>query len=132
MSRQALRDGYVGLMSRIYEPEAYFERLAASLGPGTTPFAPARARYWRRHPVARVSGQARNLARAAVLYARLMRRVESVGLRRRYRAELWRQLRRFRDPGRIFGYVIRCAMHYHHVTLAADMARPRGAVVNSF
>jgi radical SAM superfamily enzyme YgiQ (UPF0313 family) len=131
MSRQALRDGYVHLMTSIYEPGAYFDRLAASLGRGTTPFAPARADYWRRHPVARVSGQARNLARAAVLYARLMRRVEGVALRRRYRAELWRQLR-FRDPGRIFGYVIRCAMHYHHATLAADMARRRGAVVNSF
>jgi radical SAM superfamily enzyme YgiQ (UPF0313 family) len=132
MSRQVLRDGYVDLMTRIYEPAAYFERLAAGLGNGRTAFAPARARYWRGHPVARVNGQARNLARAAVLYARLMRHVESAGLRRRYRAELWRQLRRFRDPGRIFGYLIRCAMHYHHVTLAADMGRRRGAVVNSF
>ena len=31
MSREALRDGYVDLMTRIYQPEAYFERLAASL-----------------------------------------------------------------------------------------------------
>ncbi len=130
MSRQALRDGYVGLMTRVYEPEAYFERLAAAVGDGATPFAPARAHYWRRHPVARLNGQARNLARAAVLYARLMRRVESAALRRRYRTELWRQLRRFRDPGRLFGYVIRCAMHYHHMTLAGDMARRQG-VVNS-
>ena len=61
-----------------------------------------------------------------------MRRVESAALRRRYRAELWRELRRFRDPGRMFGYLIRCAMHYHHVTLAGDMARRQGAVVNSF
>jgi radical SAM superfamily enzyme YgiQ (UPF0313 family) len=132
MSRQALRDGYVDLMTKIYAPEAYFERLAASLGDGATPFAPARADYWRQHPVARVNGQARNLARAAVLFARLMRRVESAALRRRYRAELWRELRRFRDPGRMFGYLIRCAMHYHHVTLAGDMARRQGAVVNSF
>ena len=130
MSRQALRDGYVGLMTRVYEPEAYFERLAAAVGDGATPFAPARAHYWRRHPVARLNGQARNLARAAVLYARLMRRVESAALRRRYRTELWRQLRRFRDPGALFGYVIRCAMHYHHMTLAGDMARRQG-VVNS-
>ena len=54
MSREELRDGYVRPDDEIYEPEAYFERLAASLGPGTTPFAPARAHYWRRHPVARV------------------------------------------------------------------------------
>jgi radical SAM superfamily enzyme YgiQ (UPF0313 family) len=132
MGRQALRDGYVDLMARIYEPDAYFERLAAGLERGTTTFAPARARYWRRHPVARVTGQARNLVRAAVLYARLMRRVEQAPLRRRYRAELWRQLRRFRDPGRLFGYLIRCAMHYHHATLAADMRQRRQCIVNSF
>jgi radical SAM superfamily enzyme YgiQ (UPF0313 family) len=132
MSRQTLRDGYVGLMTRIYAPEAYFERLAASIGHDTMPFAPARARYWRRHPLARVNGQARNLVRAAVLYARLMRGVDSAALRRRYRAELWGQLRQSRDPGRILGYLIRCAMHYHHVTLAADMAQRPGDVVNSF
>ena len=131
MTREELRDGWVDLMRRLYEPDAYFERLAAGLGPATTPFAPARADYWRRHPVARVTGQARHLVRAAVLYARLMRRVESVALRRRYRAELWRELRHSNDPGRLFGYVIRCAMHYHHVTLAGDMARRRDAVVNS-
>jgi hypothetical protein len=67
-----------------------------------------------------------------VLYARLMRGVASPALRRRYRAELWRQLRRFRDPGRTLGYLIRCAMHYHHVTLAQDMAQRRTDVVNSF
>jgi radical SAM superfamily enzyme YgiQ (UPF0313 family) len=132
MSRQALRDGYVDLMTKVYEPEAYFERLAASLGSGTTPFAPAREGYWRRHPVARLNGQARNLVGAVVLYARLMRGVASPALRRRYRAELWRQLRRFRDPGRTLGYLIRCAMHYHHVTLAQDMAQRRTDVVNSF
>jgi radical SAM superfamily enzyme YgiQ (UPF0313 family) len=132
MSREALRDGYVDLMTHIYEPAAYFDRLAASLGPGTIPFAPARAGYWRRHPAARLRGQGRDLARAAVLFARLMRRVNSAALRRRYRAELWRQLRQFRDPGRTLGYLIRCAMHYHHVTLAGEMAQRRGAVVNSF
>ena len=35
MSRQTLRDGYVDLMTRVYEPEAYFERLAAGLGHGS-------------------------------------------------------------------------------------------------
>jgi radical SAM superfamily enzyme YgiQ (UPF0313 family) len=132
MSRHALRDGYVDLMTRLYEPEAYFERLSSGLARGPTPFAPARARYWRRHPVARANGQARNLARAAVLFARLMRDVESSALRRRYRAELWRQLRRLRDPGWLLGYLIRCAMHYHHASLAGDMARRRSPVVNSF
>ena len=132
MSRQALREGYVWLMKEIYRPEAYFERLAASLGNGTTPFAPARARHWRRHPVARFKEQARNMARAAVLYGRLMRHIDDndTRLRRRYRSEVWRQLRQFRDPGLVLGYLMRCAMHYHHFTLARSMAGVRTPLVN--
>ena len=41
-------------------------------------------------------------------------------LRRRYRAELWRE--RAAATRALFGYMIRCAMHYHHLTLAGDMA----------
>ena len=90
-------------MEEVYDPDAYFTRLGAGLGDPSTPFAPARARYWRRHPIARVRGQAWNLARAAALYARLMLRVDDAGLRRRYRREIARQLRSHRDPGRLFG-----------------------------
>ncbi len=131
-SREALRDGYVRLMEQVYAPDAYFARLGAGLGDPAMPFAPARARYWRRHPIARVRGQAWNIARAAALYARLMLRVDDAALRRRYRREAVRQLRSHRDPGRLFGYLVRCALHYHHYTLANQMARHQRSVVNSF
>jgi radical SAM superfamily enzyme YgiQ (UPF0313 family) len=131
-SREALRDGYVRLMEEVYEPDAYFERLGAGLGNRSMPFAPARARYWRKHPVARLRGQAWNLARAAALFARLMARVEDAALRARYRQEIAGQLRFSRDPGRLFGYLIRCALHYHHYTLAREMARAQHPLVNSF
>jgi radical SAM superfamily enzyme YgiQ (UPF0313 family) len=132
LGRDALRDGYVRLMEAIYEPDAYFERLDACVGNGSLPFAPARARYWRTHPAARLRGQTINLARATVLYARLMRRVDDADLRARYRREIRRQFLSHRDPGHLFGYLIRCAMHYHHYTLTRQMARNHGAVVNSF
>jgi hypothetical protein len=70
--------------------------------------------------------------RAAALYVRLMRHTDDPALKRRYRREVWSQLRRFRDPGRLLGYVIRCAMHYHHLTLARDMRAQRRELVNSF
>jgi radical SAM superfamily enzyme YgiQ (UPF0313 family) len=132
MTRDALRDGYVRLMEEVYDTDAYFERLAGSLGNGTTRFAPARARYWRRHPLRRVKAQAANLARAAVLFARLMTQVTDAPLRRRYRREVLRELRSHRDAGRLFGFVTRCAMHYHHLTLARRMASCDSPVVNSF
>ena len=61
-----------------------------------------------------------------------MRRVDNPDLRKRYRLELRQQFLSHRDPGYLLGYLIRCAMHYHHYTLAQEMARDRGSVVNSF
>jgi radical SAM superfamily enzyme YgiQ (UPF0313 family) len=132
MSREALRDGYVRLMQEIYQPDAYFDRLGSVTGDGSTSFAPARARYWRHHPVRRLKGQTLNLVRSAGLYVRLMRRVDDPALKRRYRLELGRQLRRVRDPGLLFGYLIRCAMHFHHFTLARELAQRETATVNTF
>ncbi len=132
MSREALRDGYVALMEEVYQPDAYFERLGAGFGDRHTQFAPARARYRRRHPFQALTAQARETVRAMVLYARLIRRTDDAALKRRYRQEIREQFLRFRDPGRLLGYIIRCAMHYHHLSLARDMGQNRRAVVNSF
>ena len=132
LSREALRDGYVRLMEDLYHPDAYFERLAGGLGNGSVPFAPARARYWRSHPVARLKRQALNLARAAALYARLMGDIEDADLRKRYRREVRRQFLSHRDPAHVLGYLIRCALHYHHYTFAQQMARHHSPVLNSF
>jgi radical SAM superfamily enzyme YgiQ (UPF0313 family) len=132
MTRQELRDGYIRLMDEIYQADAYFERLGAGLGNDAMPFAPARARYWQDHPLARVKGQAFNLARAIGLYVRLMRRVEDESLRKRYRREVMREFLLHRDPGRLFGYVVRCALHYHHYSFSQQMVRHQDALVNSF
>lgn len=132
LTRAALRDGFVRLMEDIYRPDAYFDRLAAGLGNASAPFAPARARYWKRHPIARAKGQAKNLVRAAALFVRLMRRVGDPDLRARYRRELREQGLSRGDPGFAFGYLVRCAMHYHHLTLAREMTRHGSRVVNAF
>ena len=132
MSREGLRDGYVKLMEDIYRPDAYFARLSGGLGDGSFQVAPARARYWRRHPWARLRGQTLNFARAAALFARLMRGVEDPDLRACYRREVGKQIRSHRDPAHLFGYLIRCALHYHHYTLAREMTRHQRPVVNSF
>jgi radical SAM superfamily enzyme YgiQ (UPF0313 family) len=132
LTRESLRDGYVTLMEDVYRPDAYFARLSSGLGDGAFQVAPARARYWRRHPLARAKGQMSNAIRTAALFARLMHRVEDAELRRWYRREMARQLRTHPDPAHLFAYLIRCALHYHHYTLARDMARHQRPVVNSF
>ena len=50
MSREELRDGYIGLMHDLYDAEFYFDRLENLCL--TRRFDPARVRneYWRHHP----------------------------------------------------------------------------------
>jgi len=65
MSREELRDGYVQLMSDLYEPEAYFRRIEDLYIDGRFAFGHARAKYWREHRWSWLKGQSKQLARAS-------------------------------------------------------------------
>jgi radical SAM superfamily enzyme YgiQ (UPF0313 family) len=132
MSREELRDGYVRVMRDVYEPEAYFGRLEDLYLKERIPFGAGVARYWRRHPWSWLTMQARNLAAAAFLFARLMRNVPEAALRREYRRRLWRLVKSRPDPNVLVLYLFKCLMHYHQYTLARQMAAADGRVVNSF
>jgi radical SAM superfamily enzyme YgiQ (UPF0313 family) len=132
LTRQELRDGYVRLLDELYEPGAYFDRvddlyLRQWYVPGLT-----RERYWRRHPWQWFKAKARFLLRSAGLFARLMRRVPDPALRREYRRRIWGLWRARRDPGLLEIYVIKCAIHFHHHTMARQMAEGRGPFRSSF
>lgn len=129
MDRGALRDGYVRLMESLYAPDAYFERVdSLYLDPGFG-VGHARERWWRAHPLRRARSKALDLARAAVVTARLMRAVEDPALRRTYRARIARFARRRPDPSLLFVYAVKCAVHYHHAKLTRSMSE---RVVNTF
>jgi len=132
MSREELRDGYVELMDDVYAPDAYFERLDGLFVNDGFRFATTRSQYWRKHPWRGLSSQAVNLARFAGIYWRLMRHVSDDALRAEYRRRIAGLLRSRRDPSVLFSYVVKCAMHYHHYTMATQMARNENAVANSF
>jgi radical SAM superfamily enzyme YgiQ (UPF0313 family) len=132
LSREALRMGYVQVLNDVYEPEAYFGRLEDLYLRQRIPYGPARRTYWRRHPWQHLRTQGANLLRAAGLYVRLMRGVPEAALRREYQRRIGRLLRVRRDPAVLLLYLVKCAMHYHHHTMAQRMADGRGPVVNSF
>jgi len=58
--------------------------------------------------------------------------VPDATLRREYRRRIVRLLKVRRDPVVLFVYLIKCAAHYHHYTMATQMARRETQVVNSF
>jgi radical SAM superfamily enzyme YgiQ (UPF0313 family) len=132
MSRQALRDGYVQVLNDLYEPAAFFGRVDDLYLTHKAPFFAAMRAYHRRNLWRRTSDLVKDMGKAVGLFARLMSRVPERSLRREYRRRLGRLLRERPEPLLIFLYTVKCAMHYHHFTMARQMARDRSALVNSF
>ncbi len=132
MTRAELRDGYVRVLGELYEPEAYFERFEDLYLRGGFKFGVERAAYWRRHWWQWLKAESLMLARSAGIYLELMRSVPDVRLRRAYRRYLMRLLRERRDPEVLFVFLVKCAMHYHHYTMARQMAAEPLEIVNSF
>jgi hypothetical protein len=118
-------------MTRLYEPQAYFERLEDLFLRNRLAFGRGIKKYWRRHPWAWLKGQARNLAASVVLYHRLMSNIPEAELRREYRRRLWRLAAARPDPNLWILYVLKCAMHYHQYRMARQMASGRTQVYNS-
>jgi radical SAM superfamily enzyme YgiQ (UPF0313 family) len=130
MTRAELRAGYMRVMHELYEPEAYFDRVDEVLLRRRTPYFAARARYRRWRPWQRLRVNVRTLVEATVLLSRILRQVSDPNLQRIYRQRVLHLLRHRRDAGLLMHYVIKCAMHYHHYTMAERMASGATPVVN--
>ena len=65
------------------------------------------------------------------LFLLLMKNVPDSELRQIYRRRMTTMLRRRPDPNVMFICVIKCAMHYHHYTMARQMVEQQ-RLVNTF
>lgn len=132
LSRKALREGYLEVMKKLYDPEEYFDRLESLFIHGNFRFGQAREKYWQEHRWAGRLERARFGILAFGLLARMMWSIPQRSLRKEYRKRIFRLLRVNRNPSVLFVYVIKCAMHYHHFTLSTNMSNKRSGVVNTF
>jgi radical SAM superfamily enzyme YgiQ (UPF0313 family) len=131
MDRRQLQDGYVRLMTELYEPTSYFDRLDEL-------FLTERLRlgnrnlseYWKKHPWARFKASLQDSVQALGLFARLMLHVRDGRLRREYRRRVWR-IARVR-PDVLLYYVIKCAIHYHLYKLAEGCRTGKLKQMNTF
>jgi radical SAM superfamily enzyme YgiQ (UPF0313 family) len=131
LSREELRDGYVKMMTDIYEPTSFFDRLEDLYLRENMPYNQAVVRYWKRHPLTWLKSQTRNLVASLVLYRRLMKGIPEVSLRREYRHRLARLLKARPDPNILVLYLFKCVVHYHAFTMAKQMATGRSPLYNS-
>ncbi len=132
MTREELRAGFVKVMNELYDPQAFFERLEDLFLRHGIPFTAARVRTLPWYSLRRLRIGATDLVSAVVLMLRLLRASPESRLRREYVRRLFRFIRHRRDPGLLLIFAIKCAMHYHHHTMAREMATGRGPIVNIF
>ena len=125
ISRQALCDGYLELMKKLYAPEAYFGRLDAMYLDSEPALPTARARYLRRHPWSWLKSELRSAIEVTAVFILLMRGIPDATLRRDYRRRLWNVLRRRPRIALLRVYVIKCALHFHFDRLIAQMHAER-------
>ncbi|MDE3041140.1 MAG: DUF4070 domain-containing protein [Nitrospirota bacterium] len=126
LSRDQLRDGYISLMSALYDAQAYFERVetlyfGGNLGKGRL----GREQYWKRHPWVRVKEEVKQAIMAIVLAFRLLIHVKENSLRLEYCRRLWRALTAGAPPSFLTGYTYTCALHYHYHKLVQSLREGR-------
>jgi radical SAM superfamily enzyme YgiQ (UPF0313 family) len=131
IDREALRDGYLQLMHDLYAPDRYFARLDDLYLGGRLSRENGMTRYFASHRWAHAAELGRRSLETAILFWRLTRGVRDGTLRREYRRQMWKAVRKFRNPIPIRVYAIKCAVHYHITQLIRQMSE-RGAVINTF
>ncbi|WP_435017055.1 B12-binding domain-containing radical SAM protein [Tundrisphaera sp. TA3] len=132
ISREELRNGYVKVMTELYQPDAYFDRIEDLWIKGKFHIGAGRERYWKKHPLQKLKMETIWAVQAIGLFARLMSGIPEAHLRKEYRKRLWRYLKFRRNPGMLFTYMVKIAQHYHAYTMATQMASGRTQVYNSY
>ena len=118
MSREDLRDGFIGVMQSCYAADAYFTRLDSQYMDGTFKHPVHELPYWSNWRMAWAKRCFFNYVKFGVVSARLLALVKDPALRTRYRRQIARIVRqRWREPHILFSYTIKVAMHYHYAQL---------------
>jgi radical SAM superfamily enzyme YgiQ (UPF0313 family) len=128
MTRDELREGYIGLMRDLYDAEFYFERLENLFLTRRFNFDRARTAYWRRHPWKKWESKSFDALAAIGLFLRVMRNVPDPELRQIYRRRVTTMLRRRPDPNVLLICVFNCVAHYHHYTMSRQMVEEQRPV----
>jgi radical SAM superfamily enzyme YgiQ (UPF0313 family) len=132
MTREALSQGYLRLMSELHDPAAYFSRLDDLYIAGAIETERGWQHYAAHHPWRRRVRQARRLLEAGGLALRLLWQVPEWRLRRVYRRRLARVWRYRREPSVLRIYALKCAMHYHAHRLVEALQQRGVGLLNTF
>ena len=131
-TREELKLGYQRVMHGINHPQEYFDRSDSLYLDPEFQFNKVQRAYWKRHPLRGMIENTKLLVKSAVLYRRLMRRVDDAALRREYRRRIAAVWKHRREPAALLIYVLKCAIHYHYLQISNSLQQDELRIVNSF
>lgn len=132
MSREELAGGFIELISELYEPAAYFDRLDDLY---------IRRRFYDNAEAVRVPNIPKwlqikylviSLSFTSWLLAKLLFRVDDKKLRRFYLKRLIRFIRSRPYPMRLLDYVMESVCHYHFYRFSQNMIKGQTGIINTF
>ena len=132
MSREAMRDGWVDLMDRLYDADNYFDRFDALFVEGRLPLATAKMTWLRkRRPLSYVKIQTLTVLAALGMLARIWTDPRTRPFRRRYARSLRKLLTSGRPPRYLFQFAYKCIMHTHFAIMTRQMVKGETRLVNT-
>jgi radical SAM superfamily enzyme YgiQ (UPF0313 family) len=131
MSREELRDGYLRVLEKLYQAEAFLERTDALFLDPAFEIGIMKLYRWYTRPRWWYSQLLFSLA-AVGFFIRLMTRIPDRNLRAEYRRRLWQFLRVHQRPGLVLFYIFHLAMHFHSHQLAKRVARRDAMLINTY
>lgn len=132
MTREAMRDGWVDLMDRLYDAENYFERFEALFVDGRLPLASAKVAWLRRNrPLGYLKHQVLTILAALVMLARIWNDPRTRPYRPVYARSLRKLLKARRPPRYLFQFAWKCILHTHFAIMTRRMVRGESRLVNT-
>jgi hypothetical protein len=124
MTREQMRDGWVGLMQRLYDPDHFFGRVSGVYIDGRVPIGKAKMDWLKRkRPGVWMKQNVLIVAASLVLLFRVWRDPRTKEFRPHYKRFLRRFLEARRPLRYLFMFAARCAMHAHFSVMTRQMVR---------
>ena len=132
MSREQLSRGYAQLMTDLYEPTAFFDRVDELWLKGPVVAEPGWRHFAATHPWLRLRRYARSWIEGGVVIARMTLQMRDRRLRKFYFLRILGAVRMRPDAVLLRLYAIRCAMHFHLHELTRKLRAHDGPLINTY
>ncbi|MEO6811473.1 MAG: B12-binding domain-containing radical SAM protein [Isosphaeraceae bacterium] len=132
MTREELRDGWVDLMSRLYDVENYFERFSSLYIENNFTLGKAKMDWLRKHrPLTYAKQHTLIMLGTLIVLARIWSDPRTKPYRPVYGRYLRSMIRARRPVRHLFQFAARCVMHTHFAIMTSQMVKGESRLVNT-